>query len=81
MCPVTQGTQLQGLEHAFRRFGYKLVDYCFILASAKLIAEGTPGDLMLSKDPAVDQFMNGHVDGPISFRYKPGVNNTTANPS
>ena len=47
----------------------KLVDYCFILASAKLIAEGSPQALMHNHDPAVDQFMNGRVDGPISFRY------------
>jgi phospholipid/cholesterol/gamma-HCH transport system ATP-binding protein len=50
----------------------KLVDYCYILASAKLIAEGTPQDLMHSDDPAVDQFMNGKVEGPISFRYQDG---------
>ncbi len=48
----------------------KLVDYCYILASAKLIAEGTPQELMHSADPAVDQFMNGKVEGPISFRYQ-----------
>lgn len=48
----------------------KLVDYCYILASAKLIAEGTPQELMHSEDPAVDQFMNGKVEGPISFRYQ-----------
>ena len=48
----------------------KLVDYCYILAAAKLIAEGKPMDLLQSKDPAVDQFMNGKVEGPISFRYR-----------
>jgi phospholipid/cholesterol/gamma-HCH transport system ATP-binding protein len=48
----------------------KLVDYGFILASAKLLAEGSPRDLMQSTDPAVNQFMNGLVDGPISFRYQ-----------
>lgn len=48
----------------------KLVDYCYILASARLIAEGTPQELMHSADPAVDQFMNGKVEGPISFRYQ-----------
>ncbi len=52
----------------------KLVDYCFILASAKLIAEGTPDDLMRSKDPAVDQFMYGRVEGPISFKYQNQAN-------
>ena len=47
----------------------KLVDYCFILASAKLIAEGSPQALMHSTDPAVDQFMNGRVEGPLSFNH------------
>jgi len=45
----------------------KLVDYCFILAGAKLIAEGSPQVLMHSDEPAVDQFMNGRVEGPLSF--------------
>jgi len=45
----------------------ELVDYCFILASGKLIAEGSPQALMHSDDPAVDQFMNGRVEGPLSF--------------
>jgi len=44
-----------------------LVDDCFVLANAKLIAAGTPEDLLHSDDPAVDQFMNGRVDGPLSF--------------
>lgn len=44
-----------------------LVDYCFILAGAKLIAEGTPEELLNSNDPAVDQFMHGKVEGPLSF--------------
>lgn len=44
-----------------------LVDYCFVLAGAKLIAAGTPQDLLNSDDPAVDQFMNGRVEGPLSF--------------
>lgn len=48
----------------------KLVDYCFILASARLIAEGSPLELAANRDPSVDQFMNGRVDGPISFRYQ-----------
>lgn len=58
----------------------KLVDYCFVLAAEKLIAEGSPQELIRNEDPAVDQFMNGLVDGPISFRYKPVTNSTTPNP-
>jgi phospholipid/cholesterol/gamma-HCH transport system ATP-binding protein len=59
----------------------KLVDYCFILAASKLIAEGTPQELLHSEDPAVDQFMNGKVEGPISFRYQPAKTDTSASQS
>ena len=48
----------------------KLVDYCFILASSELIAEGSPQALMHNSDPAVDQFMNGRVEGPLSFNLR-----------
>ena len=48
----------------------ELVDYCFILASAKLIAEGSPQAMMNSDEPTVDQFMNGRVEGPLSFSNK-----------
>jgi phospholipid/cholesterol/gamma-HCH transport system ATP-binding protein len=54
----------------------KLVDYCFILASATLIAQGSPEDLLISDDPAVDQFMNGKVEGPISFKYQNASSST-----
>ena len=59
----------------------KLVDYCYILASAKLIAEGSPQALMHNEDPAVDQFMNGRVDGPISFRYQNSASKSPASTS
>ena len=56
----------------------KLVDHCFILAGAKLIAEGSPQSLAQNEDPAVDQFMNGRVDGPISFRYQAAASSMNA---
>jgi phospholipid/cholesterol/gamma-HCH transport system ATP-binding protein len=56
----------------------KLVDCCFILASGKLLAEGAPSDLMNSEEPAVDQFMNGRVEGPISFKYQNSSNSKTS---
>lgn len=59
----------------------KLVDYCFILAASKLIAQGSPQDLMHNDDPAVDQFMNGRVDGPISFKYQNETSRTVTDPS
>jgi phospholipid/cholesterol/gamma-HCH transport system ATP-binding protein len=59
----------------------KLVDHCYILAAAKLIAQGSPQALLQNEDPAVDQFMNGRVEGPISFKYQNAKNNTGTNPS
>ncbi len=56
----------------------RLVDYCYILASAKLIAEGSPQALMNSHDPAVDQFMNGRVDGPIALNFQKDPTGATA---
>jgi len=48
----------------------RLVDYCYILAGSKLIAEGSPKLMMENDNPAVEQFMNGRVEGPISFKYQ-----------
>lgn len=50
----------------------RLVDYCYILAEGRIAGEGAPGDLVNSENPAVDQFMNGKMDGPIPFRFQPG---------
>ncbi len=50
----------------------RLVDYCYIIAEGRIAGEGRPEDLQRSADPAVDQFMNGKVDGPIPFHYKTG---------
>ncbi|MFC1689520.1 ABC transporter ATP-binding protein [Pseudomonadota bacterium] len=48
-----------------------LVDYCYIIASAKIAGEGAPEDLSTSPNPGVNQFMNGRVEGPIPFHYEP----------
>ncbi|MGH8034319.1 MAG: ABC transporter ATP-binding protein [Lysobacterales bacterium] len=49
----------------------KLVDYCYIIASAKIAGEGPPEQLAHSGDAGIDQFINGKVDGPIAFHYQP----------
>jgi phospholipid/cholesterol/gamma-HCH transport system ATP-binding protein len=49
----------------------QLVDYCYIIASAKIAGEGPPEELSASTEPGVDQFMNGKVEGPIPFHYQP----------
>lgn len=48
----------------------RLVDYCYIIASARIAGEGRPDDLSSSAEPSVHQFMNGKVDGPIPFHYQ-----------
>ena len=50
----------------------QLVDYCYIIASARIAGEGPPLELQQSEDPGIDQFMNGKVDGPIPFHYQTG---------
>jgi len=48
----------------------ELVDYCYIIASAKIAGEGPPEELSASTNPSVNQFMNGKVEGPIPFHYQ-----------
>jgi phospholipid/cholesterol/gamma-HCH transport system ATP-binding protein len=49
----------------------RFADYCYIIASAKIVGEGPPEQLTASSEPSVDQFMNGKVEGPIPFHYQP----------
>jgi len=49
----------------------RVADYCYIIASAQIAGEGPPDELASSKDPGIDQFINGKVDGPIPFHYEP----------
>jgi len=52
----------------------QLVDYCYIIASAKIAGEGRPEVLNSSSEPSVNQFMNGIMEGPIPFHYQtPGT--------
>jgi len=48
----------------------KLVDYCYIIAGAKIAGQGTPAELAASQDAGVDQFINGKVEGPIPFHFQ-----------
>ena len=48
----------------------QLVDYCYIIASAKIAGEGPPAELNSSTQPSVNQFMNGKMEGPIPFHYQ-----------
>ena len=52
------------LEETFR-----IADQVIILANGRIVAQGTPQELMDSNDPEVRQFVRGEPDGPVKFHY------------
>jgi phospholipid/cholesterol/gamma-HCH transport system ATP-binding protein len=38
-------------------------------AQGRIVAQGTPAELMASTDPEVRQFVRGEPDGPVKFHY------------
>ena len=47
----------------------KLVDYVHVIADGVVAGEGTPEEMLASRDPLVYQFMHAKPDGPIAFHY------------
>ncbi|MBY8172196.1 phospholipid ABC transporter ATP-binding protein MlaF [Vibrio fluvialis] len=46
-----------------------IADWVYLLADGKVIAVGTPQDLVNNSDPRVQQFLQGEADGPVPFRF------------
>ncbi|MDY5106457.1 MAG: phospholipid ABC transporter ATP-binding protein MlaF [Actinobacillus minor] len=46
-----------------------IADYAYIVANQRVIAQGTPEELVESQDPQVIQFLAGKADGPVRFHY------------
>jgi phospholipid/cholesterol/gamma-HCH transport system ATP-binding protein len=46
-------------------------DYVILMAApgGRIVAQGTPDQLMSSTDPEVRQFVRGEPDGPVKFHY------------
>jgi phospholipid/cholesterol/gamma-HCH transport system ATP-binding protein len=45
-------------------------DYVVLMATGgRIVAKGTPAELMASNDPEVRQFVRGEPDGPVKFHY------------
>jgi phospholipid/cholesterol/gamma-HCH transport system ATP-binding protein len=45
-------------------------DHVVLLANGgRIVAQGTPDELMGSADPEVRQFVRGEPDGPVKFHY------------
>jgi phospholipid/cholesterol/gamma-HCH transport system ATP-binding protein len=48
----------------------KISDYVVVLApQGRIVAQGTPAELLASTDPETRQFIHGEPDGPINFHY------------
>ncbi len=47
---------------------FQVSDRVAMLLGGKIIIEGAPADIVASKNPAVNQFLNGSVDGPIKIQ-------------
>lgn len=48
---------------------FSIADYVYFLSNGKIVAHGTPAQMMGSTDPFVHQFVQAEVDGPVPFHY------------
>lgn len=46
-----------------------IADYAYVIAEGKIMGEGTPEQLRASDSAFVQQFLNGHAEGPVAFQY------------
>ena len=46
-----------------------IADHVCIVSGGKIVAQGSPAQLMASDDARVHQFMHGEPDGPVAFHY------------
>lgn len=48
---------------------FEICDYAYVMGSGRILAAGTPPELMSATDPQVRQFLDGQRDGPVAFHY------------
>jgi len=46
-----------------------IADYVYLIASGRIIGEGTPQALQETQEPEIKQFMHGEADGVVPFHY------------
>ena len=49
--------------------GCEIADYMYLLDRGRVSAHGTPDQMLMHEDPAIEQFMKGLSDGPVRFHY------------
>jgi phospholipid/cholesterol/gamma-HCH transport system ATP-binding protein len=48
---------------------FSIADYVYFLSQGKIVAHGTPQQMVASSDPYVKQFVHAEADGPVPFHY------------
>jgi phospholipid/cholesterol/gamma-HCH transport system ATP-binding protein len=48
---------------------FLIADYVYFLSQGRIVAHGTPQQMMSSDDPYVKQFVHAEADGPVPFHY------------
>lgn len=46
-----------------------IADYVYVLVGGKMVAQGTPEQVLNDSNPVVQQFLHGKADGPAAFKY------------
>ncbi len=49
--------------------GCSIAEHVYLLGGGRVIAQGSPAELLASTEPQVRQFMDGLPDGPVPFHY------------
>jgi phospholipid/cholesterol/gamma-HCH transport system ATP-binding protein len=48
---------------------FMIADYVYFLSQGRIVAHGTPAQMMASDDAYVKQFVHAQADGPVPFHY------------
>jgi phospholipid/cholesterol/gamma-HCH transport system ATP-binding protein len=48
---------------------FSIADHVYFLSQGKIVAHGTPQQMLASSDPYVKQFVHAEADGPVPFHY------------
>lgn len=48
---------------------FSIADYVYFLSQGKVVAQGSPEEMLASSDPYVKQFVHAQADGPVPFHY------------
>jgi phospholipid/cholesterol/gamma-HCH transport system ATP-binding protein len=48
---------------------FHIADHVYFLSQGKIVAHGTPAEMLVSTDPYVKQFVHAEADGPVPFHY------------